>query len=89
MKTATCDKCGWVAFQVDREFAEDQVKLFNEYFDRLTKEEQMDNYGGRPSKINDYEECMSCGGSYKNFHDSKEYDCPDGVTLNPIIKRDE
>lgn len=36
-----------------------------------------------------YEHCHRCGGSYKNFREYKEGDCPDGVTMSPIIKEEE
>ena len=86
-KTVTCLKCGWVHFEVSREYAEDEVIKFTCYFNTLTPEQQQDFYGGRTSKVLDYEQCMVCGGSYKNFRDSLSNDCPDGCTLNPIIQR--
>lgn len=90
MKTVTCNKCGWVHFQVSRNHAEAEYKRFNEYYDALSKQEQEDYYGGHGSSIKNYEHCHGiCGGSYKNFRDSKEGDCPNGVTMNPIIDRDE
>lgn len=85
----TCKKCGWVAFQVSREYAEDQVKRFNEYFESLTKKEQKELYGGKGASLSFYERCIGCGGSYKNFRTFKKDDCPDGCTLNPVISRNE
>lgn len=85
MSTRTCNQCGWVAFGVTREHAEHEVASFNKYFDTLTRQQQIDFYGGEPSGIRQYEKCMLCGGSYKNFRDSKPGDCPEGCTLNPII----
>lgn len=88
-KTVTCLKCGWVAFQVSRESAIREFTSFNEYYDTLTPKEQEDYYGSKKSSIRFYEHCMFCDGSYQNFRDSQEGDCPDGCTLNPIIDREE
>ena len=85
-KERTCNKCGWVHFAVTREFAENEVKEFNDYFDTLTEEEQQQYYGGRCSTIKQYEHCFFCGNTYKDFRDAKEDDCPIGVTLGPIIE---
>jgi len=85
-KERTCNKCGWVHFVVTREHAENEVKTFNEFFDTLIEEEQQSNYGGRRSTIKQYEHCSLCGNTYKDFRDSKEDDCPIGVTLGPIIE---
>lgn len=82
----TCNKCGWVHFGVTREFAENEVKRFNDYFNTLTEDKQQKHYGGKCSSIAQYDRCFFCGNSYTNFRDFKEGDCPDGVTLGPIIK---
>lgn len=84
----TCLKCGEVYFEVSREFAIDEVERFNKYFDSLPKNEQDDYYGGIKSKVSNYEFCW-CKNIYTNFRDFKMGDCPDGVTISPIIKRDE
>lgn len=83
--TRTCLKCGWVAFGVTRGFAEGEVKRFNKYFDSLTEEKRQENYNNHKSSIESYEKCYCCGGSYTNFRESCEGDCPIGVTMNPII----
>ena len=85
MNEVTCKKCGWVHFAVSREFAENEVKTFNEYFDTLTLVEQMDNYGGRKSSIEKYEHCGLCGNHYSNFRVALDSDAPIGCTLGPII----
>jgi len=87
-KTVTCLKCGWVYFEVTRGYAQDEVKRFNEYFEALSKEKQDDYYGGKGSNIKQYEYCW-CGSTYKNFRDSKKGDCPNGVTMSPMICRNE
>jgi hypothetical protein len=84
---ATCNKCNWVHFDVTREFAESEVKKFNEYFESLTEEQQDSNYGGLQSTLEDYEHCCRCGNHYKNFRESRPNDCPDGCTLSPIIDK--
>ena len=84
-----CNACGWVHFKVARKYAESQVAAFSLYFNSLTKEEQDRHYGGKPSSIKDYESCMRCNNSYKNFRDAKESEVPYGSTLNPIINPEE
>lgn len=88
-KNVTCKNCGWVHFEVTRDYAENQVTQFNQYFDTLSKEKQQDYYGGRKSSIISYEQCMLCRGNYKEFKESKSGDCPVGCTLNPIIRRQD
>lgn len=89
MKLVTCKSCGWVHFQVSRDYAVDQINKFCEYFDGLTKKEQKDFYGNTKPTIKDYESCQRCCGSHKNFADSRPEDCPEGSTMGPIINRDE
>jgi len=87
MKTLTnqtCLKCGWVAFGVPRDWAENEVKCFNKYFETLTQADK-DAFGGKPSTIAAYERCFRCGGPYTNFRNSKDGDAPNGVTMQPII----
>jgi len=83
-KNRTCLKCGWVYFGVSREYAENEVKKFNEFFETLSKKDQKDLYGGHGSSIASYESCW-CGNKYDNFRDSKPGDCPRGCTISPII----
>ena len=83
----TCNQCGWVAFGVTRQFAEDEVARFNKFFNESPPETQR-LYAG-PSSVAHYECCIRCGNEYTKFHDSKEGDCPDGCTLNPIIVEEE
>lgn len=79
----TCLKCGWVYFAVSRAHAEGEVKQFNEYFATLSKEQQ-DDYGGKGATIEPYEACW-CGNPHTNFRESREGDCPAGVTMSGII----
>jgi len=83
----TCNKCGTVAFGVTREFAEAEVKRFNEYYEKLSPQKQQDYYGGTKSSLRQYERC-GCGNPHTNFRAFKEGDCPDGCTLGPIIRED-
>ena len=88
MKSITCNKCGTVAMQVSRKYAEDEVRRFNTFFDTLEKSVKEDFYGGRKSSLRQYLACW-CGNNYKNFRDAVEGDCPEGCTLSPIIDRKE
>lgn len=81
----TCNKCGWVHFGVTSEYADAEVKRFNEMYNELTAAEKERYYGSKPASMISYENCSLCGNSYKNFRESKESDCPTGVTLGPII----
>jgi len=81
----TCKKCGWVHFGISREYAESEIKSFNQYFDSLSKEKQEQCYGGRKNSIEQYEHCFFCGNTYQDFRPAVKGDCPDGVTMQPII----
>ena len=80
----TCNKCGWVHFDVTRKFAEAEVKDFNEYFDGLD-EAGKGFFGNKKSRIETYEKCFHCGGAWTDFRPFKDGDCPQGCTLQPII----
>ena len=83
----TCLTCGWVHIELPLEFVIEQVVEFNAYFDSLPADVQEKDYGGRRSDILDYTKCKHCGGSYRNFRDFEEGDCPAGVTIGPILYR--
>lgn len=87
-KFVTCLKCGWVHMAVSRDYALQQIHAFNEYFKDLTPEQQQDFYGGRKSSMRDYSNCNLCGEAYTEMRPFKEGDCPDGVTIGPIIDKD-
>lgn len=80
MNTVVCLKCNRTSFAVTKEFAEAEVKQFNEYFDTLGAEKQELYYGGRKSSTANYV-CIYCGGS--KFKPGNT--APDGSTLNPVI----
>lgn len=82
-----CNKCGWVSFQVSRQFALDEVTSFNKYFATLSKKDQDDHYGGKGATIEFYERCFRCDGNYKDFKDSVKD--VTGHTINPVIDRNE
>ncbi len=84
-KEKTCNKCGWVHFGVTSDFAEAEVKRFNEMYDELTAAEKERYYGSNPASMASYEKCSRCGNTYKDFRESKEDDCPNGCTIGPII----
>ena len=83
----TCNQCGWVAFGVSRDYAEEEVARFNKFYEASAPEVR-DCYGG-PSSIAHYECCNRCGESYKNFRDSVDGDCPAGCTISPVIVEGE
>jgi len=85
MNERTCNKCGWVHFGVTYEFAQNEVDSFNAMYDELTESEKQRYYGGHGASIKNYENCLFCGNSWKDFRDAKDDDCPDGVTMGPII----
>lgn len=81
----TCLQCGWVHFAVTREHAIQEVIKFNKYYDTLAPEQQQDYYGGKGSSIASYEGCFLCGVKTPGFRPYKEGDCPNGVTMQPVI----
>lgn len=85
MNEYQCNKCGWVHFGVTREEAEAQVNEFNTYFDSLSWDQQLDNYGGKRSAISSYEHCFACGNVYTDFRPAVHEAAPIGCTLGPII----
>lgn len=79
----TC-KCGWVSFAVTKEYAENQVKEFNAWFETQSQETK-DNYGGVGSDIHAYA-CQRCGNEDPGvYRPAVEGDCPDGCTIGPVI----
>jgi len=84
IKERTCNNCGRVAFGVSLEYAEDQVMSFNKRFETLP-EKSRELYGGTEATLEPYTRCIGCGGSYINFREAAEDDCPIGCTLSPIL----
>lgn len=81
--TVTCKKCRWVHMGVTRAFAEAEVQRFNEYFATLDTQQRETYYNNKPSQIENYIGCRRCGGT--EFRPSLPDDCPEGVTLNPVV----
>jgi len=81
--------CNWVSFRVSREYAENQVTIFNNFYETLPIKQQFELYSNCKATIKDYEHCHRCGGSYKNFRKSTRLEVPFGSTVNPIINRKE
>lgn len=88
-KLVTCNKCGWIHFEVYREQAEYQVQIFNEYYNSLTFDKKKSYFNNQPASITTYEHCFICNESYKNFKDTEDSSKADGHTINPIINRRE
>lgn len=78
-----CKHCGWVHFSVTRAFAEAGVKSFNDYFATLSPKDRNAFYGNKNSSIENYQHCQRCGKT--EFMPAEFNDCPDGVTISPII----
>jgi len=79
----TCEACGRVHVSQSRKELVKKIARFNEYYFGLSEESRF-GFGG-PDEIQNYESCLSCGASYKQFRPAKEDDCPSGSTLTPII----
>jgi hypothetical protein len=90
-KYVVCNKCDYVAFEVTREYAEDEVTRFNEYFDSLTKDQQDDYYNGNKASIVFYEHCFNCNNRHSDFREAtdKDHERANGHTLQPVINRNE
>lgn len=91
-KLVVCNKCGWISFQVSRTYAEEQVKIFNEYLGTLSLKQREQLYGSEPvSTVKFYERCFCCSGKYTNFRDADNIDHQRayGHTLQPIISKEE
>lgn len=75
----TCIRCGRVSRAYSRQEAENQVDESNAWIDSLPADEQL-----RHSRASiDMYRCLGCGGT--EFRPSEDGDCPDGVTLSPVI----
>lgn len=83
----TCLSCGWVSFTMTRAEAEANVARFNEYYAKMSPAEK-ENYTG-PATLEAYEGCPRCGNTYKNFREALPDDAPAGVTLNPVIRKED
>lgn len=80
MKTVVCTKCNWTSFAVTKEYAENEIKKFNDYFYSLTERERIELFGNKPSSIESYK-CMFCGG--EQFKDGNT--ARNGSTIGPVI----
>jgi hypothetical protein len=94
----TCNNCGWVHFGVSREYVEKQTQEFGDYWDAADKETKesfwsravrgpMPDLFPRAEHALGYTKCQRCRGSYTNFRESKEGDCPNGCTIGPILNK--
>jgi len=82
MKLCTCTKCGWVHMAVTREYAERESSKFRDWWEQ--QDEEVQGYYSKPEEgiFNLYKSCW-CGS--KSFRDYKQGDCPEGVTIGPVI----
>jgi len=84
MSCVTCMKCGWVHMLVSREFAEESVRTFNDFYNTLSVRDQLAYYSGRKADISEYERCFRCG-STEPMRPEKPGDCPIGCTIQPTV----
>lgn len=86
----TCKDCGWVHKQVSMKYVQNWKKEWDEFWPTLN-EEGKESYGLQkgPPSISTYLHCFFCSGSYKNFRDALDDDCPIGCTIQPILGRNE
>lgn len=82
MHIVVCKKDGWQHFAVTRKYAEEQVKTFNDWYEKQSQDIKR-MYGG-PSRLEDYS-CQLCGGTdFREFIigiDKQLY----GSTIGPVI----
>jgi len=75
----TCVRCRRVSRAISRADAEKLVSDTNAHIDSLPPEHQ-----ARHTRASlDMYRCLGCGGT--DFRPSSDGDCPDGVTLAPVI----
>lgn len=82
MITVVCLKCNKTSFAVSKQYAENEIKHFNDYYYSQPKETQ-DLFAG-PSSVDNYK-CIYCNGD--QFKPGNT--APDGSTLNPVIYQEE
>ena len=82
IKPVTCTHCSWVSMLVTREYANNQIKEFNEWFEKQSDATKK-HYSNTPSTIKNYA-CLVCG-KFGPYRDYQEGDCPEGCTIGPVI----
>jgi hypothetical protein len=81
-----CNKCGWIHMGVSLSFAENEVKEFNFYYDKLKPEDQVTLYGGEKSHLSHYLFCQRCGSLFTKMRRIKKSDTvPIGCTITSIL----
>ena len=78
-KYCTCIKCGWVHIAYTRGQAIDSVNKFNSWYNQ--QNDKTKSYYAGPSSLDDYK--CRCGS--EEFRAFKKGDCPDHVTVSPVI----
>src|SRR5580704_9051449 len=81
-----CDGCGWIHFGISLKYAQNQADQFNIYFHSLSKEQQLQMYGGKPSGLKNYCFCFCCGSLFTRMRKLKKTEkLPYGSTIQPIL----
>ncbi len=83
----SCNNCGRIHYGISLEYAQEQVRAFNVYFDALTQYKQQEYYRGKKAALTDYTSCDTCGGDYENFMPTPEAELEiiRGSTIGPIV----
>ncbi len=86
----TCINCGWVHFKVSTEYIASWKKEWEDLWSTMSQDDK-ESFGvtKAPPSDSSYYRCDFCNGSYRNFRDFKDGDCPTGCTVGPILDRDE
>jgi len=97
MAIMVCNKCGWAAFGISRDDAEEQTQAFGEFISKQSDEDKAsfgfgvlardpDKKWSFDEHFSHFEHCFNCGNTYHDFHEETEADkIPIGVTLQGII----
>lgn len=90
--TVSCNKCGWVHFEVSAKYVHDWMRDWVEFWIKSTPETR-GNYGCAkgPPAPNEYLGCHRCGETYKNFSETSEEKMKAvyGCTIGPILIRSQ
>lgn len=84
-KFLKCTGCGRIHVSITEADAAAEVQSFNEYFARLSVEDQQSSYEGRSASIERYKKCHHCGTSSETFMPAIGYE-NSGLTMQAVIE---